>query len=340
MCNTKIYEVIRYTGARGCSFNFEVKLKAEGEAGQSYTYKRIFFHSVKDIGSAIRELKVFRRLLAANIQCPLIATLYHCFLIHCTPVLVMSMMSDKRLSSFCHSLNEEAARFYIAEIMCALEELHQLQIVHLDLKPANVCLQNSGHILLADFYRSADLSTERHLTYIGDISFVAPEVMNRVQVSIKADVFSLGMLMCDLVSNFPREVVDIQKTIEQARTGMFRISNFANLSVPLQRFFLDCCRINPNQRPTISELKMHCFFEGLNWDDVYNCRLQPPIDPFELDPFLAIHPLFLTVAYGEKKPKRRGYLEIFTDRDGNETLEVEGGRQELLADHRLIHDMC
>ncbi|VDL58128.1 unnamed protein product [Hymenolepis diminuta] len=112
------------------------------------------------------------RLLAANIQCPLIATLYHRFLIHDTPVLVMSMMSDKRPSSFCHSLSEEAGRFYIAEIMCALEELHQLQIVHLDSKPANVCLQNSGHILLADFYRSADLTTEGHLTYIRNISII------------------------------------------------------------------------------------------------------------------------------------------------------------------------
>ncbi|VUZ54970.1 unnamed protein product [Hymenolepis diminuta] len=267
MSNTKIYEVVRYTGSRGCSLNFEVKLKVEGDTGQSYTCKRIFFHSVKDIGSAIREFKVFRRLLAANIQCPLIATLYHRFLIHDTPVLVMRMMSDKRLSSFCHSLSEGAARFYIAEIMCALEELHQLQIVHLDSKPANVCLQNSGHILLADFYRSTDLTAEGHLTYIGDISFVAPEFMNRVQVSIKADVFSLGMLMCDLVSNFPREVVGIQKTIEQARSGMFRISNFSILSAALQQFFLECCHINPNRRLTIGELKMNHFFEGLNGAD-------------------------------------------------------------------------
>ncbi|VUZ41850.1 unnamed protein product [Hymenolepis diminuta] len=81
---------------------------------------------------------------------------------------------------------------------------------------------------------------------------------------------------------------------------------------------------------------MHHFFEGLNWDDVFNCRLQPPIDPADLDPFLAIHPHFLSVVYGEKKPKRRGHLEIYTDRDGNTALELEGGRQDLLADHRLV----
>nr|CUU98941.1 hypothetical transcript [Hymenolepis microstoma] len=52
------------------------------------------------------------------------------------------------------------------KIMCALGELLRLQIVHLNLKPTNICLQNSGHILLADFYRSAVSTTANHLTRI------------------------------------------------------------------------------------------------------------------------------------------------------------------------------
>ncbi|KAF8403848.1 hypothetical protein HHK36_011954 [Tetracentron sinense] len=54
-------------------------------------------------------------------------------------------------------------RFYIAEILCALEHLHGMGIVYRDLKPENVLIQQSGHITLTDFDLSRILTprTER-----------------------------------------------------------------------------------------------------------------------------------------------------------------------------------
>ena len=49
------------------------------------------------------------------------------------------------------ALDEDTSRFYIAELILAVEHLHHLNIVHRDLKPENILLDSKGHIKLADF---------------------------------------------------------------------------------------------------------------------------------------------------------------------------------------------
>ncbi|KAK4358603.1 hypothetical protein RND71_020832 [Anisodus tanguticus] len=49
------------------------------------------------------------------------------------------------------SFSEQAARFYVAEVLLALEYLHLLGVVYRDLKPENVLVREDGHIMLSDF---------------------------------------------------------------------------------------------------------------------------------------------------------------------------------------------
>lgn len=55
------------------------------------------------------------------------------------------------LSKYEDRLPEDMARFYIAEMVLAIHSLHTMNYVHRDIKPDNVLLDLTGHIVLADF---------------------------------------------------------------------------------------------------------------------------------------------------------------------------------------------
>lgn len=48
-------------------------------------------------------------------------------------------------------MSEENARFYLAEIVVAIDTLHKMGIIYRDLKPENILLDKEGHIKLIDF---------------------------------------------------------------------------------------------------------------------------------------------------------------------------------------------
>src|SRR5205823_15121686 len=94
----------------------------------------------------------------------------------------------------------------LSEVAAALDVLHERELVHRDVKPANVILEEGGGALLADFGLARGAS-DTVLTQTGRVSgtvdYLAPEVIRGAQAEPAADIYALGCVAYACLSGGP-----------------------------------------------------------------------------------------------------------------------------------------
>ncbi|XP_015231440.1 PREDICTED: membrane-associated tyrosine- and threonine-specific cdc2-inhibitory kinase [Cyprinodon variegatus] len=156
--------------------------------------------------------------------------------------------------------DEPAAWGYLCDLLSALQHLHSHGFVHLDLKPANVLITESGRLKLGDFGLLLEIDQTvaklrngkvKEDIQEGDPRYMAPELL-RGEYGPAADVFSLGVSILELACNL--EVPNGGEGWQQLRQGHLP-SEFTNgLSVELQSVLRMMLTPEPSERPTVSQL--------------------------------------------------------------------------------------
>lgn len=103
------------------------------------------------------------------------------------------------------AMPEECIRAACAGIVLGLEYLHKMGVCHRDIKCGNVLLTNDGHVKLADFGVSAELTNtiNKLKTVVGSPFWMAPEVIKESNYDGRADVWSLGITAIEMAEGSP-----------------------------------------------------------------------------------------------------------------------------------------
>ncbi|PWN42674.1 hypothetical protein IE81DRAFT_313263 [Ceraceosorus guamensis] len=102
----------------------------------------------------IRNVKAERMILMTQTQSPFVVKLFFTFQSAEYLYLVMEYLPGGDCASLCKALGglpEEWARIFVAEVVIGLEQLHKQGVVHRDMKPDNLLIDQKGHLKLTDF---------------------------------------------------------------------------------------------------------------------------------------------------------------------------------------------
>ncbi|KAL8895282.1 MAG: hypothetical protein Q9192_003734 [Flavoplaca navasiana] len=241
----------------------------------------------KEVAHTLGERNILVRTAMAD--SPFIVGLKFSFQTAADLYLITSYMSGGEL--FWHlqkagRFNEGRAKFYIAELILALQHLHKYEIVYRDLKPENILLDANGHIALCDFGLSkANLTKDDTTnTFCGTTEYLAPEVLLDEQgYTTMVDFWSLGVLVFEMCCGWsPFYADDTQQMYKNIAFGKVRFPRDA-LSNEGRNFVKGLLNRNPRHRlgaiDDAEDLKAHPFFAGMDWTALANKTIVPPFKP-------------------------------------------------------------
>ncbi|KAF2973503.1 hypothetical protein GQX73_g229 [Xylaria multiplex] len=158
-------------------------------------------------------------------------------------------------------LEEEQARRFFQQMICAVEYCHRHKVVHRDLKPENLLLDHQLNVKIADFGLSNIMTDGNFLkTSCGSPNYAAPEVISgKLYAGPEVDVWSCGVILYVLlVGRLPFDDDHIPSLFAKIQRGVFTIPQWINReTADLIRKML---QTNPVQRATIEDIRQDPWF--------------------------------------------------------------------------------
>ncbi|CAG9309994.1 unnamed protein product [Blepharisma stoltei] len=161
-------------------------------------------------------------------------------------------------------MTERQMAYICKEILLALRWLHKQNRIHRDIKSDNILLSINGEIKLSDFGVCAQITNESYdMTIAGTPCWMAPELISSSYYDQKVDIWSLGIVLFELVEGNPPYFNQPQTEILQsiANNPPPKLTHPTKWSSSFKDFIRICLQKNPGERASADTLLRHPFLE-------------------------------------------------------------------------------
>ncbi|XP_071976528.1 protein kinase C delta type-like [Engystomops pustulosus] len=270
-------------------FNF---IKELGRGGFGF----VFLASAKDKNSnvAIKVLKKFnkekiqleKRVLQHVAGNPYICRLFATFQTPSFAFLVMELLPGGDLERLLEAegpLDVKTTALCTAEIICGLQHMHKLGVIHRDIKTKNITIDHQGHIRICDFGVAVENMFRGKTTFggAGTAYYKSPEMITGGPVGSSSDWWSFGVLLFRLLTNeYPfgtcrtmRQLKDVVVAGDPRFPDNFTTETkdiITNLLSKQQLKRLGYC----------GDIHQHPFYAEIDWERVEAKAIDPPFPPW------------------------------------------------------------
>ncbi|KAI0165573.1 Pkinase-domain-containing protein [Xylariaceae sp. FL1272] len=281
------FELLKVVGKGSFGKVMQVKKKDTNRIYALKTIRKAHIISRSEVAHTLAERSVL-----AQINNPFIVPLKFTFQ---SPEKLYFVLAFVNGGELFHHLQKEQrfdvnrARFYTAELLCALECLHGFNVIYRDLKPENILLDYQGHIALCDFgLCKLDMKDEdRTNTFCGTPEYLAPELLMGQGYNKTVDWWTLGVLLYEMLTGLP-PFYD-ENTNEMYRKILSEPLHFPGADVvpPAAKDLLTkLLNRKPEERLGANgsaEIKAHPFFHAIDWRKLLQRKYEPTFKPNVVD---------------------------------------------------------
>lgn len=219
------YQPLRMLGRGGMGVVYLAQ-RADGQFEQTVALKLIAAHIVSD--DVLRRFRTERQLLARLAHPNITRLLDGGVAASGEPYLVMEYVEGQPLDRYCdeQKLPIEARLDLFLQVCEAVDFAHRSMVLHRDLKPGNVLVTPDGTVKLLDFGTASLIGGQSASTVVGTRMitprYASPEQLRGDPPGIAADVFSLGVVLYELLTGAwpfgdPESIVsELQRTTADA----------------------------------------------------------------------------------------------------------------------------
>ena len=230
------------------------------------------------------------RVFLSKLRHPFLVNMHYAFQDKDNLYLVIDILNGGDLRFHCsryRKFSEEQTRFFIACMVHALSYVHENNVIHRDVKPENLILDDKGYVHLTDFGIAKENKGDNSSETSGTPGYMSPEVILGIGHSFSVDYYAIGVIGFEFMTG---KRPYIGKTRREIKEQMFKKQARINKNKLEKEWSLDSMdfinrlierkpELRLGSKSGIKELKDHFWLRYYPWNELEKKSLPGPFIP-------------------------------------------------------------